>query len=62
MPLSSEELKKMEKDLMDEVSTRRKLGGFDVHASGLLLVCETLLKIIQHLQPASHGHSTKPKN
>jgi len=45
-----EQLQQLESQMMEEVVKRRKLGGYSTEAEGLLLVCEHLLKLEQHLR------------
>ena len=43
------QLAELEKQLMEEVVRRRKLGGYSMEAEGILLMGEALLKIVGHL-------------
>lgn len=42
-------LVELEKQIMEEVVRRRKLGGYSMEAEGILLMGEVLLKVIGHL-------------
>lgn len=44
-----EKLAELEKQVMEEVVRRRKLGGYSMEAEGMLLFGEALLKLIGHL-------------
>ena len=43
------QLAELEKQLMEEVVRRRKLGGYSMEAEGILLMGEAMLKIVGHL-------------
>lgn len=47
--MTRDDLLDLEKRIMEEVVKRRKLGGYSVEAEGLLVLSESLLKILQHL-------------
>jgi hypothetical protein len=42
-------LAELEKQVMEEVVRRRKLGGYSMEAEGMLLFGEALLKVIGHI-------------
>ena len=44
-----EKLAELEKQVMEEVVRRRKLGGYSMEAEGMLMFGEALLKVIGHL-------------
>lgn len=44
-----EKLVELEKQIMEEVVRRRQLGGYSMEADGMLLVTESLLKLVGHL-------------
>ena len=44
-----EKLAELEKQVMEEVVRRRKLGGYSTDAEAILLFAESLLKVIGHL-------------
>ncbi len=48
--MTREELIQLEKELMEEVVKRRKLGGYSVEAAGLALHAEALYKIVQYIR------------
>lgn len=40
----------LEKQMMEEVVKRRRLGGYSMEAEGVLRLCETTLAILQHIK------------
>lgn len=42
------DLYKLEEVLMAEVVKRRSLGGYSQDADGILLIAETVLRLVQH--------------
>lgn len=44
------ELAELEVMVTEEVSRRRKLGGFDANAATILFLTEVILDIIRHLE------------
>lgn len=44
------EIETLEATVMEEVVKRRKLGGYSADAEGILLLAETVLKMIQHMR------------
>ena len=40
----------LEAPLAEETQRRRGLGGYSQDADGILLLCETLLKLLQYVQ------------
>lgn len=52
-----DKLAELEKQVMEEVVRRRKLGGYSMEAEGILLFGESLLKVIGHL---IDEHDTNP--
>jgi hypothetical protein len=48
--MTRDEFKDMEALMLDEVAKRRKLGGFDVHATTILALCESIMRIAKHLE------------
>lgn len=43
------DLVRLETDLMAETVKRRSLGGYSTEAAGILLLCETMMRVLQHL-------------
>lgn len=43
------DLVELEKAIMEEVVTRRRLGGYSQDAGGILLIAETLMRILTHI-------------
>ena len=43
------DLQKLESAIMKEVVRRRQLGGYSVEAEGVLILCETMLRVLQHI-------------
>ncbi len=43
------DLLELEKTMMKEVVKRRQLGGYSADAEGILVVCETMMRLLQHL-------------
>ncbi len=43
------DLQALEGTIMKEVVKRRALGGYSVEAEGVLTLCETMLRVLQHL-------------
>lgn len=50
--MTRDDLEHLEKNLMEEVVKRRKLGGYSVEAAGVLMLAESVLQITQHLKDA----------
>lgn len=46
--MTRDDLEFHEKTIMEEVVKRRKLGGYSMEAAGILLLCESVLALIQH--------------
>ncbi len=42
------DLLELEKTMMKEVVKRRALGGYSADAEGILTLCETLMRLLQH--------------
>jgi hypothetical protein len=42
------DLLELEKTMMKEVVKRRQLGGYSADAEGILILCETLMKLLQY--------------
>lgn len=55
------DLEQLEKNIMAEVVKRRGLGGYSTDADGLLMVVESLLKIIGHLIDKEPSAPVRPK-
>ena len=47
--MKRDDLQALEAQIMEEVVKRRKLGGYNPDAEGILLIAETLMRVIQHL-------------
>ena len=43
------DLLELEKTIMKEVVKRRALGGYSAEAEGVLILCETLMRVLQHM-------------
>ena len=43
------DLQVLEATMMKEVIRRRALGGYSVDAEGILILCETLMRLLQHV-------------
>lgn len=43
------DLQSLEKDVMKEVVKRRSLGGYSPDAEGILLLAETVMRLLQHI-------------
>lgn len=43
------DLMELEKGMMKEVVKRRSLGGYSQDADGILLIAETVMKILTHI-------------
>ncbi len=43
------DLQVLEATMMKEVIRRRSLGGYSVDAEGILILCETLMRLLQHI-------------
>lgn len=43
------DLLELEKTMMKEVVKRRALGGYSADAEGILVVCETLMRLLQYV-------------
>jgi len=43
------DLQVLEATMMKEVIRRRALGGYSVDAEGILILCETLMRLLQHI-------------
>lgn len=43
------DLLELEKTMMKEVVKRRQLGGYSPDAEGILTICETLMRLLQHI-------------
>jgi hypothetical protein len=59
------DLEYLEKMIMEEVVKRRKLGGYSPDAEGILLIAETMMRLLQHLideypEPAPTPRKAKP--
>ena len=48
--MTRKDLEELEKELMKLVVNRRHLGGYDTNAEAILLITETLYKIVQHIR------------
>lgn len=44
------ELADLEARVMEEVVSRRKLGGFDANAATILFLAEVMLEVVRHLK------------
>jgi hypothetical protein len=42
------DLLELEKTMMKEVVKRRQLGGYSADAEGILILCETLMRLLQY--------------
>ena len=47
--MKKNDLKDLEGLIMKEVVKRRALGGYSVEADGILVLCETMLRVLQHI-------------
>ena len=43
------DLLELEKTMMKEVVKRRQLGGYSADAEGILVICEALMRLLQHI-------------
>ena len=48
--MKRDELVELEAKVMEEVVSRRKLGGFDANASTILFLTEIKLEVVRHLK------------
>jgi len=48
--MTRDDLEELEAKVMEEVVTRRRLGGYSVEAAGVLILFESVLKMIQHMK------------
>jgi hypothetical protein len=59
------DLLELEKTMMKEVVKRRQLGGYSADAEGILVLCETLMRLLQHIvddmAPAEDPPAAKAK-
>lgn len=51
--MKKSELENLHNVILDETVRRRKLGGYSMEAGGLLLICEVLTKLVEHLANAA---------
>lgn len=57
--MTRDDLEKLEAKIMDEVVTRRRLGGYSVEAAGVLILFESILKMVQHMQEQLKSERTR---
>lgn len=48
--MTRDDLERIERELEGLVVDRRRLGGFDVNAEGILIIGEAILRITRHLR------------
>jgi hypothetical protein len=48
--LSRDQLEGYEKILMNEIATRRPLGGYSPEAGTILMLCEMMFEITRHIR------------
>ena len=48
--MNKKDLEQLERQLQEEVVTRRKLGGFDANAGTILKLTEWMYEIARHLR------------
>jgi hypothetical protein len=59
--MKKHDLQELEKVIMKEVVKRRSLGGYNSEAESVLLLSETLYRIIQHLVDEYPTRKIKPE-
>lgn len=47
--MTRDQIEKIETIMVDEVAKRRKLGGYSQEAEAILMLCETMLMLTQHI-------------
>lgn len=47
------DLVELEAKVMEEVVSRRKLGGFDANAATILFLTEVMLDVVRHLKESA---------
>ncbi len=47
--MNKEQLERLEAQMLQEVAKRRPLGGYSTDASTILMLCETIMRILQHV-------------
>jgi len=48
--MNKEAMEELERQVMEEVVKRRKLGGFDANADTILKLTEWMFKLVQHVR------------
>ena len=47
--MTLQQLEQLQDLMTDEVAKRRRLGGYSQEADAILMLCETVLKLTQHI-------------
>lgn len=47
--MNRDDLEVLEAKIMEEVVNRRRLGGYSVESAGILMLAESMLKVVHHL-------------